>query len=236
MGFAYPVDGLDGLAGRMAAAGRVSYGKRAVRIDAGRKTVEFADGGALGYDTLLSTLPLNRAVAMAGITVDAEPDPFTSVLVLNIGARRGAACPDDHWIYVPRSRAGFHRVGFYNNVDREFLPASARARGDRVSLYVERAFVGGERPGDAAVGPYAEAVVRELTDWGFIEGAEVVDPTWIDVAYTWSWPGSRWTRLASEALARVGIHSIGRYGRWIFQGIAESLREGFGAGATVRAA
>ena len=75
---------------------------------------------------------------------------------------------------------------------------------------------------------------RSSVDWGFIDGAEVVDPTWIDVAYTWSWPGSRWTRLASEALSRAGVHSIGRYGRWVFQGIAESLHEGFAAGTAVR--
>jgi protoporphyrinogen oxidase len=236
VGFAYPVDGLDQLAGRMAAGSRISYGKRAVRIDPEAKAVEFEDGSGVRYDTVLSTLPLNRALAMAGLRVDAEADPFTSVLVLNIGARRGAACPEDQWLYVPRSRAGFHRVGFYDNVDRDFLPAASRTRVDRASLYVERAYVGGDRPADADVGAYAEAVVQELRDWGFIDGAEVVDPTWIDVAYTWSWPGSRWTRLASDALARAGIHSIGRYGRWAFQGIAESLHEGFAAGIAVRGA
>jgi hypothetical protein len=37
--------------------------------------------------------------------------------VLNIGGVRGAKCPLDHWLYLPASRAGFHRVGFCSNVD-----------------------------------------------------------------------------------------------------------------------
>ena len=78
--------------------------------------------------------------------------------------------------------------------------------------------------------------MRELQEWGFLEAAEVVDPTWIDVAYTWSWPGSAWPRLAMRALEQHGVFASGRYGRWTFQGIAESIREGLAAGATLRGA
>jgi hypothetical protein len=75
-------------------------------------------------------------------------------------------------------------------------------------------------------------VVEELRDWGFIEGAEAVHPTWIDVAYTWSWPGSRWVAEALLMLEDKGIYQIGRYGRWRFQGIADSIRDGFVAGSS----
>lgn len=37
---------------------------------------------------------------------------------------------------------------------------------------------------------YTNKVVQELQDWGYITEAEVVDPTWIDVAYSWSYPNS----------------------------------------------
>lgn len=232
--FVYPENGLDALARRVAAGARVSYAKRAERIDVRERTVHFADGTTVRWDALLSTLPLNRTLAMTGLSVDAEPDPHTSVLVLNVGGRRGPRCPDDHWIYVPQTRAGFHRVGFYDAVDVHFLPASARRAHDRVSMYVERAFPGGARPSDAETERYAAAVVRELQDWGFLGATEVVDPTWIDVAYTWAWPGSRWTRLAMRALEQHGVFPAGRYGRWTFQGIAESMREGFAAGAALR--
>jgi hypothetical protein len=76
--------------------------------------------------------------------------------------------------------------------------------------------------------------VAELQAWGFIEEAEVVDPTWIEVAYTWSWPGSRWKPEALRRLQEADIFQVGRYGRWIFQGIADSIRDGFYAGSSMR--
>jgi protoporphyrinogen oxidase len=153
--------------------------------------------------------------------------------VLNVGATRGPACPDDHWVYVPRSRAGFHRVGLYSNVDPAFLPVSARADASRVSLYVERAWPGDSRPDPSEIPRYAAAVTRELQDWGWIGAVEVADPTWIDVAYTWRWPGSRWREDALRVLDGHGVQQVGRYARWTFQGIADSIRDGLAVGAAL---
>lgn len=232
--FVYPVEGLNTLAQRMAERCQVHYGKKVVHVDVQRKEVEFADGSGVRYETLISTLPLNRMMEMTSLEVEAEPDPYTSVLVLNIGATRGPRCPDDHWLYIPDSRCGFHRVGFYSNVDVSFLPVSSRTHGDRVSIYVERAYPGGQNPDEAAVQAYSQAVAQELQEWGFIDQTEVVDPTWIDVAYTWSWPGSRWREKALKALEEHGIYQVGRYGRWVFQGIADSIKDGLMAGAALR--
>jgi protoporphyrinogen oxidase len=232
--FVYPQGGLDLLARRMAEHCRVAFEHRVVRIDVEERVITLADGTTRAYQDLLSTLPLNRVMEMAGLSAVATPDPFTSVLVVNLGCIKGEACPDDHWLYLPHSEGGFHRVGFYSNVNASFLPASARAAGGRVSLYVERSFRGGERPSHAAIEEYCTQVVEELRDWGFIEGAEAVHPTWIDVAYTWSWPGSRWMAEALRMLEDKGIYQIGRYGRWRFQGIADSIRDGFMAGSSFR--
>lgn len=231
--FVYPAAGLDGLARGLAEGCRVEYGRRAVSIDTRARTVGFADGGCVGYDRLISTLPLHTALEIAGLDAGV-PDPCTSVLVLNIGARRAPSCPDDHWVYVPSSLSGFHRVGFYSNVDPSFLPARSPER--RVSLYVERAYAHGARPDDWTTACYADEVVSELQDWGFIGDADVVHPTWIDVAYTWAWPGSRWRSDALRLLEKHGVHQVGRYGRWIFQGIADSIRDGLYVGAALTAA
>jgi protoporphyrinogen oxidase len=155
------------------------------------------------------------------------------VLVINIGAKRGERCPDDHWVYIPQSRAGFHRVGFYSNVDVTFLPLSARKAKERVSIYVEKAYLEGQKPDKGEAKALCEAVVRELQEWGWIGEVEVVDPTWIEVAYTWSWPGSRWREKALKTLEEQGIYQIGRFGRWVCQGIAESIKDGLMAGGAV---
>jgi protoporphyrinogen oxidase len=232
--FLYPENGLNELAQRMAAQCDIRYNHRLVEIDPTSRRLIFSSGEQASYDTLLSTLPLNRMIEMTGLQVPGEPEPYTSVLVLNIGARRGPHCPNEHWLYNPDTQSGFHRVGFYSNVDTSFLPQSARQTEDRVSIYIERAFVGGTQPTAEEVQEYAAAVVQELQDWGFINEAEVVDPTWIDVAYTWSRPGSTWKAQALQALEEQGIYQVGRYARWVFQGIADSIKDGFYAGASLR--
>ncbi|MBK8905005.1 MAG: FAD-dependent oxidoreductase [Anaerolineaceae bacterium] len=232
--FLYPQNGLNQLAQRMAAQCDIRYNHRIVAIDPANRRLTLSSGDRVTYDTLLSTLPLNRMIEMTGLEVPGEAEPYTSVLVLNIGAKRGQNCPTDHWLYNPDTRSGFHRVGFYSNVDASFLPQSARRSQDRVSIYIERAFVGGSKPTAEEVKQYATAVVQELQEWGFITEAEVVDPTWIDVAYTWSRPGSTWKAQALHALEEQGIYQVGRYARWVFQGIADSIKDGFYAGACLR--
>jgi protoporphyrinogen oxidase len=234
--FAYPAGGLDALIGKMADRCRIEYASEVTAIHTGERSLLLADGRRLAYARLISTLPLNRMLALTGLTVDAPADPFTSVLVLNIAARRGRHCPDVHWCYLPGSKAGFHRVGFYSNVEGSFLPRSHRAAGEFVSLYVERAFPGGERPTPDECATYIAAALAELRDWEFIGEALIVDQSWIDIAYTWSWPGSPWRRQALEALEAAGIHQTGRYAAWKFQGIAGSIRDGLQAGRAAKLA
>lgn len=224
--FVYPVEGLNALAQRISDKCDIRYNKKVVKIDPHNQELFFDDSGGILYDRLISTLPLNKTVAMSGIEISAKPDPYTSVLVLNIGGKRGSQCPDDHWIYTPDARTGFHRVGFYSNVDRSFLPVSSRKENSKVGIYVEKAYPGGETPSDDEILKYLDEVSHELQEWDFIGDVEVADPTWIDVAYTWSWPDSPWKKIALERLEKYNIYQVGRYGRWVFQGIAESLRDG----------
>ncbi len=232
--FQYPESDLNTLARGMAANCKIQYGKRVTAIDVRNKQVTFADGTQRTYDRMISTLPLNAMLTLTNIHLDATPDPFTSVLVLNIGAVTGPACPNDHWLYNPDAVSGFHRVGFYSNIDRSFLPRSAQSDKSRVSIYVERAYPAGARQSDEAIRQYGEDVIRELHDWGYIDDVDVIDPTWIPVAYTWAYPDSSWKQEALQALEAHGIYQVGRYGRWRFQGIADSLRDGLMVGASLK--
>jgi protoporphyrinogen oxidase len=232
--YLYPSEGLDALTRRMAERCTIHYGRRVESIDLRARSVGFAGGASIRYQRLISTLPLDQMLRFTGIPVAAEPDPYTSVLVTNIGAAKAPKCPGDHWVYVPASRAGFHRVGFYSNVSNTFLPSSLRQRGSHVSIYVERAYPGGAKPSDAELAAYAKELVRELQDWGYIADVDVLDHTWVNTAYTWSWPGSTWRGEALAALEAQGIFQVGRYGRWVFQGIADSIRDGFIVGSAFK--
>ncbi len=228
--FRYPRAGLDAMTRALAEqCNRVEYEARVVSISTAEKLVTCADGRVLGYDTLVSTLPLTDTLRLSGTTVDVPADPYTSVLVVNIGAERGPRCPDAQWVYVPVSASGFHRVGFYSNVDRCFLPAGRGGRA-RVALYVERAYPAGARPSADAESAYVAAALAELREIGYIGEIDVVDATWIEVAYTWCRPDSTWVADACRRLVKRSVHPIGRYGRWRFQGIADSVRDGLALG------
>lgn len=229
--FLYPVAGLGAFADALATRGSVQTGARVARIDTTRHIVELANGRMLPYEWLLSTLPLDLMLRLTGLAIDDEPGQATGVLIVNLGGRRGARCPDEHWIYVPRSHCGFHRVGFYSNVDAGFLPHGAEGR---VSLYVERSFKQGAQPTGAECAEYARQVGLEMREWGFLRSVEVCATNWVDTAYTWTMPGSRWRETAIARLHELGIHMTGRYGQWKFQGIADSLRDGLLAGGLLR--
>ncbi len=225
--FVYPEKGLDDLISKIEKNCKVKYSKKAVEINLKKKEITFSDGTSVKFEKLISTIPLNNLAKIAKISIDEPEPPYTSVLVINIGAKKGKKCPEYHWIYIPKSKAGFHRVGFYSNVDASFLPLLSRKDNDRVSIYVEMAFQGGTKLSDEKIKQISHSVVNELQEWKFVEEVEVVDPTWIEVAYTWEWPNSNWVEKALDILRKNDIYSIGRYGKWKFQGIAESIKDGF---------
>jgi protoporphyrinogen oxidase len=207
--FVYPPAGLDAFVETMAAKCDVRYGREVGWINTEEKRVEFTDGESVSYSKLLSTLPLNVVQSMAKGKINGT-NPYVSIHVVNIGAERGPKCPSDHWLYIPDAMSGFHRVGFYSNVDESFSPAP-----DRVGVYVEM-----------TSGPDTDQIIAELQSWGFIGKVDAVDTTFIPCAYTYRWPGSTWRKDTLAALADKDIYQVGRYARWQFQGIAESIREG----------
>ena len=236
--FLYPARGLDAVSRWLAQRSDITYGVAATRIDPATRTLERGDSRTVPYDMIVATAPLNRVVEMAGLGGRVgPPDPYTSVLVLNLGA----TLPDTplarngyHWLYVPDSRSGFHRIGYYSNVDPLFLPDGQHDDPSRTSIYVETAFQGGRRPSSEATQGLVREIIAELQQSGLIDKVEAVDPTWVDVAYTWRRPGSDWVSRATAACQECGIEPAGRFGRWSFQGIAASLKEGLLLGSVLR--
>lgn len=232
--FIYPEGGLDALARKLATKCDITFGKKVARIDRKKKQVQFEDGTRTNYDSLLSTLPLNTTLKLSGIALEESPHPSPSVLVLNIGARKGKNTPEEQWIFIPHSKSGFHRVGFYSNVDNSFVPKSARGKENKVSIYVERAFAENTHLSAHEVEEFMKSTIAELQEWGWITDVEVADPTWIEVAYTWSWPNSTWREKGIASLEAENIYPVGRYARWVFQGIADSIRDGLIAGSSFK--
>ncbi len=195
-------------------------------------TVHFIDGSIQQYNKLITTLPLNQMQQYTGLHTTSVPDPYTSVLVVNVGGRKGKRATKDHWIYFPKTTSGFHRIGFYSNVDEHFLPFSKR-NDDYVSVYIERTVRGGESLPKDEYDRTVQRMVSEAQEMGFIGEVDVCDPTWIDVAYTWSYPDSSWREEMLTQLEKHDIIPVGRYARWKFQGILDSIRDGLKIGSSI---
>ncbi len=215
--FCDPVNGLSSLVERMAEQCNIQYNKRVVKINAKAKTVLFDDGEVVWYDKLISTIPLNQSLAMC----DREDVdlPYTSVLVLNIGADKDVNAPDDHWLYIPFCKGNFYRLGFYSNIDPTKAPPL------KVGLSVEMAFHGVEYE-ELSLPFIIETVIDELQAWRFIGKVITVDPTWVKTGYTWMRSKSDRDN-ALQWLKERDIISTGRYGKWQFQGMTQSIEDGF---------
>lgn len=222
--FYYPDQGLNELANRLSEHTVTHYGKKVIDIKADEHAVLFEDGSKIVYEQMIATIPLQKLTQLTHLASD-DPDPYTSVLVLNIGAVKGKKCPEDHWIYCPESSSGFHRVGFYSNVSKVFLPDSVHSS-DLISIYVEFSYRPECKPNAEAIEILKENTVAELMQWDIIKDALIVDDNWIETAYTWRKLGSEWVNQSIEKMLAYDIFPVGRFAEWRFQGLSKSFYDG----------
>ncbi len=216
--FGDPVGGLSAVVSRMSEKCTINYKKRAIKINPEAKSILFEDNEVIWYDRLISTIPLGQLLWMCGKR-DIEL-PYTSVLVLNIGAEPDINTPKEHWLYVPFCKTNFHRLCFYSNVD------SSKAPVGKVGLAVEMAFLPDFDYEDFDIPFIIDQVVQELQSWRFIGKVITVDPTYVRCAYTWL-KAKEDRETALNWLKERDIISTGRYGKWKFQGMVDSIRDGF---------
>ena len=210
----------------------IRLGETVEAIDATRCTVRLRSGTVIGYETLVSTIPLDRLLAIAtGLPSDLPPaaQRLRAVRVLNIslGVDR-ASLSDAHWIYFPEPEFSFYRVGFPTNLSRDLAPRGCS------SLYVERSL-----HRDEALDPdsVVDAAVEDLRRAGILwrgdrivyRRVSVLDPAY--VIYD-RFRADNVPRLL-ESLARLGIHSAGRFGFWEYSSMESAIRAGMDLAARI---
>lgn len=227
--FEYPKRGGSGRIVEVLAkeAGGISCGASLAAIDAAGRGVEIR-GTWRKYGRILSAVALPELLSMIR---DAPPEvraaravlEGTTVRVLNLGVR--GLGPDWHWAYFPDPEFSFYRVGHYTGFSPESAPPG------RFSLYVEIA----EPP---RVQPPSEDPIDALVHLGILpdrDAIEVRDEFRIPAAYTLPLPGrGEAVRAATRWLESVGIHPIGRYGRWTYTSMGEAILDGLRTADRVR--
>jgi protoporphyrinogen oxidase len=214
--FTYPAGGAIEYVKALASAVRpeaISLEEPLIAVDLAKRIAR-TPRREIKFERLVSSVPLNRFVALCGLSHDPAVFSWNKVLVFNLGFdRKGpSGC---HWIYYPDRERSFYRVGFYDNIFES----------DRMSLYVELGY-----PAGAPVDVEAARVrvLEDLKREGLVTNHQLVahHSVVMDPAYVHITKASLAARAqVAQDLARHGVHSIGRYGGWTYCSIEDNMVE-----------
>lgn len=167
------------------------------------------------YDYLINTIPLSSFLKLANNAIP-EFINYNKVLVINIGFDLPSIKNDYTWAYYPGDEI-FYRVGFYNNI----------AGTERLSVYVEIAY---SKTQVIDVQNAFKRVLKDLKHVGIINDHAVVDWNYIviDPGYVHINEKSKlYTNQLFATLERKNVHMIGRYARWEYSAMDDSIEQAF---------
>ncbi len=226
--FLYPIQGgIQVLPSAIAAgAGALRLGEEVIAIDPDKRRLRLRDReSVLEYESLISTMPLDRLVSILRPVPDAVRAAGTrlrhnSVLSVHLGIE-GRELSPYNWVYFPEPEWSFYRLGFPSNSSPHVAPPGAS------SVTAEVAF-SGEHPIDQAA--VVKQVKSDLERIGILRrgdriGVEAVFE--IPCAYV-LYDHAR--RRAVDAVQRYlqsrGIFSVGRYGAWEYSSMEDAIHSG----------
>lgn len=230
--FAYPKRG--GVAALMEALMRrvphLQLGARITHIDAQQRRVRCADGRELRYGTAISTIPLpalRQILAPLPEAVDAAFGRlrWISLYVLHLGIRDDLSPPWD-WIYVADPEVPFFRVGCPSRYAIDSAPPGCRTLSVECSSSAWHPLQTAELP--AKICSHLK-VMGLLSDSSVVE---VTQPVWVPYGYPiGDHAYEDATRTIRDFLTAHGIIPAGRFGRWAYISLEDSLQDGLRAAA-----
>ncbi|PIE05653.1 MAG: hypothetical protein CSA75_03645 [Sorangium cellulosum] len=219
--FIYPSKGIGALSDTLAAQlPHIEYNRSALSIHAERKEVTIHGEGKVAYQVLLSSIPVDRLVAMIedvpqDIQDSAQKLRCSHLHYLDVALDVPSGHPF-HWVYVPEERYPFYRVGVYSNFSRKMAPKG------KACMYIELA--DRHEPDMDRVVP---DVANRLTEMGFIEHPSqlrfalkrTIEHAYViyDHAYDAS------LSKVQVFLKERDILSTGRYGGWNYSSMEDAL-------------
>ena len=206
--------------------GEIRLGAEVRSVDLLSQRVRLESGEEIGYEHLLSTLPLDGFLRM----LDPLPEPALGkargklravrVVNINLGVDRPLVLPG-HWVYFPEPQFPFYRVGSPTNYSSGVAPPGCS------SLYVEVARRRDEPLDEAAL---VEEVLEGLRRAEILRPGDrilarevlVLDPAYVVYDHF------RQQALPSilRILERYAVISTGRFGAWEYGSMESALKQG----------
>lgn len=224
--FYYPLNGgIEALPKAFASSlSNVHIDSEIQKIDLKEKKVTIKNGDEIGYDKLVSSLPLNILansinVLPSNIKNSISNLKYNSVFNINLGVDRNVS--DKHWVYFPELEYSFYRIGFSSNFSPYMAPKGTS------SLYIEIAYTD-NRPIDKkrAVEKVKEDLIKAqiLADSDRILVEKCFDIKCAYVIYDKNRTKS--VNQIKDYLRENDIYTIGRYGSWEYSGMEDAIIQG----------
>jgi UDP-galactopyranose mutase len=232
--FIYPKEGgIDCLPQALAGSIRNVHTNEAVQyIDPEKKYLRLASGKEERYDYLISTLPLPVLYKLLRNSADsliakAQRLHAISVLNINVGIDR-PAITDQHWIYYPEDQFIFSRVGFPMNFSQSVAPEGTS------SMYIEITHQPDEPPNiEEAFG----RAMADLEKCGILRKRDrILTRHLIDIRFAYVVFDEHRQRHLQELIGYLEARDIltaGRYGRWDYYSMEDSILSGKAAAEQV---
>jgi protoporphyrinogen oxidase len=214
--------------------GNIRTGSEISRIDLVKKEVEMSTGKKEKFDLLISTIPLpEMSRRIRGLSKEMRKAfdalRWNSIFNVNLGIRSNGDAPKRHWIYFPKPKTCFFRVGFPHNFSSDLVPEG------QSSLYAEVSY-SDRKPIDKR--KVIAHIRRDLKKTGLLSTKDRVSITDInDIEYGYPIYDRRYKAARKKVLSFLNDHGVipcGRYGSWKYMSMEDAILDGKRAAETIQ--
>jgi protoporphyrinogen oxidase len=196
------------------------FGATVRHIDTRERRVALTDGREFEYEQLISTIPLDRFVAMSDLARDLRAAvldlEYSSTHVVGVGLHGAppAALAKKCWMYFPEPNCPFYRVTHFSHYSPNNVPDAST----QWSLMAEVS-ESPECPVD--IGGVVADVVRGLIATSLVSSHERVHHTWhMRLEHGYPVPSlnrDRGLEGIQDVLRARDVYSRGRFGAWKYE-------------------
>lgn len=199
---------------------RILYRREVVAVDAEEKRVVYSDGSEDHYDSLVSTMPLDKLVRCLehcpdNVRAAADDLEHNGVFMVGIGYETPLK-DDKSWMYFPQDHAPFYRATNFAKYSPANVPDGDTAK---YSSYMTEISYSRYKP-ESADG-LADRVEKGLRAAGVVDGRPSIASMHVeDLGYAYPVPTLKMDaalELIQPWLMSHDIYSRGRFGTWRYE-------------------
>lgn len=235
--FLYPkTDGIEFIIKKLLGTlkNNIQVQHQAASIDVKNKIIFFTNGHKEHYETLVTTMPLDKLLDRMALPSHLSFKTAqqhlicNSVININLGFDK-TAISDKHWIYFPEKAYPFYRLGFWNNINPTSVKPGCSA------IYGEISYLPKANNKNIIKRKTAEAISASLKFLNLEPNNIVTEKILhLDHAYVIynTWREKNLHKLIKQ-LNQEHIFSVGRFGAWKYSSMQEAILEGKDTAETI---